>query len=649
MSRLNLRIIKTLLALTGAFAFTGCSGVSSSSQAHNPGSNTAGALVLSPSSLSFGNVALGSSSSLTGTLSATNADVTVSSAAWSGSGYSVTGITFPAVVAPGKSTSYTVTFAPPTSGTSSGGISFVSDASDSSVIEPLTGVGTQIAPPLALVGTLPFNTGFNSQGRIPATSRTLDFGSCRIWGSTAAHGNLIWSLLDTSTGTSSGQTNYSNLSYLDSYLASVYTAAGSSIPCIMVLGQTPANASGSSDANCVDPTDYVAGSCHPPQDLNSDGTGANLWWRNWIAALATHFTASGYSSTHAVPLYFEIWNEVDKANPTITPTSNTCDGCFYIGTYDQLQRMAEDAHCILKGLGTDTIKSNANETCSHVWSTVNSVTVTGALYPTAEIVLPSSHAYDSTGVCITSIMLYNGTTSCTPKTGSSATKGGLAAVTDIVNTHVKTCEQVPCTVTSPNTMESQLISSINLLRGVLKSSELAKPIWIDEGGYSESGWPSSPAIYSDPQMEQAFILRNWLVGLSNGIGLIDNYLYDISNKLCPSCNGTFSSLPLAGWNTTYSWLSGMAFGSVIGGVPTPNSGCTVTNHLWWCVMTDNTNNYVIAWRDDQTCSGGTCNTVSLTLPSTCSSPTQWTDVNGNVTSGASTVLGAQPILIKSCM
>lgn len=69
--------------------------------------------------------------------------MTVSSASWSGAGYSVTGITFPVTVPAGKSTNYTVTFTPPASGTSSGGVTFLSDASNSSLSQSFSGDGTQ--------------------------------------------------------------------------------------------------------------------------------------------------------------------------------------------------------------------------------------------------------------------------------------------------------------------------------------------------------------------------------------------------------------------------------------------------------------------------------------------------------------------------
>lgn len=131
-----------MFALTSLCTLLGCSGVSSGSNAQTQG-NSAGALAVSPSTLAFGNVTVGGSSSLTGTLSATNADVVVSSADWNGSGYSVSGITFPVTVAAGKSANYTVTFTPPAAGSSSGSISFASNASDASLTQSLSGDGTQ--------------------------------------------------------------------------------------------------------------------------------------------------------------------------------------------------------------------------------------------------------------------------------------------------------------------------------------------------------------------------------------------------------------------------------------------------------------------------------------------------------------------------
>jgi len=142
--RLRWSSVAAVFVLASLCTLVGCSGVSSGSNAQTPSQgNTAGALAVSPSTLAFGNVTVGGSSSLTGTLSATNADVVVSSADWNGSGYSVTGITFPVTVAAGKSANYTVTFTPPAAGSSSGSISFASNASDASLTQSLSGDGTQ--------------------------------------------------------------------------------------------------------------------------------------------------------------------------------------------------------------------------------------------------------------------------------------------------------------------------------------------------------------------------------------------------------------------------------------------------------------------------------------------------------------------------
>jgi hypothetical protein len=141
-NRPRLRLAGTLLALVCVLALAGCAGVSAGSNTQPPPPTT-GALAVSPATLNFGNVAVGSTSSLAGTLSASTADVTVSSASWSGSGYSVSGVTFPMSVAAGQSAQYTVTFTPAAAGSSPGSISFVSNASDSSLKQSFSGAGTQ--------------------------------------------------------------------------------------------------------------------------------------------------------------------------------------------------------------------------------------------------------------------------------------------------------------------------------------------------------------------------------------------------------------------------------------------------------------------------------------------------------------------------
>jgi hypothetical protein len=102
----------------------------------------AGTLAVSPTSLSFGNVTVGSSSSLNGSLTASGAAVTVQPANDSNSEFVLSGISLPATIPAGQSATFTVTFTPQSSGATSASLSFPSNASNSPTVQTLTGTGT---------------------------------------------------------------------------------------------------------------------------------------------------------------------------------------------------------------------------------------------------------------------------------------------------------------------------------------------------------------------------------------------------------------------------------------------------------------------------------------------------------------------------
>ena len=104
----------------------------------------AGQLSLAPTSLSFGNVTVGASLGKSGTLTATGASVTVSSASLNSPEFALSGISLPLTIAAGNSAPFTVTFAPQASGTASANLSFASNASNTPTLQTLTGIG--IAP-----------------------------------------------------------------------------------------------------------------------------------------------------------------------------------------------------------------------------------------------------------------------------------------------------------------------------------------------------------------------------------------------------------------------------------------------------------------------------------------------------------------------
>jgi hypothetical protein len=144
LAKFRLRLVACVLAAALSLALAGCAGVSSANQPP-PTKQNGGAsqLVVNPPTMNFGNVAVGSNSSQKGTLTAGSSDITVSSAAWNGQGYSLSGITFPVTVPATQSIPFTVNFDPQSAGSAPGSIAFQSDAMNSPTTEVLAGSGMQ--------------------------------------------------------------------------------------------------------------------------------------------------------------------------------------------------------------------------------------------------------------------------------------------------------------------------------------------------------------------------------------------------------------------------------------------------------------------------------------------------------------------------
>src|SRR5208282_4068108 len=103
---------------------------------------TQGTLTANPTSLAFGNVQDGTSSSLSETLTNTGgSSLTISAATASGTGFSLSGLTAPVTLNAGQSTSFTVLFSPATSGAASGSVSITSNGSNPNLTIPLSGTG----------------------------------------------------------------------------------------------------------------------------------------------------------------------------------------------------------------------------------------------------------------------------------------------------------------------------------------------------------------------------------------------------------------------------------------------------------------------------------------------------------------------------
>jgi len=114
-------------------------------------------LTASPSSLSFGTVTTGSSGTQSVTLANTgNSSASLSQISASGAGFSATGFVLPLTLAAGQSTSFSVTFAPATTGSLSGSVTVTSNATNSPLAISLSGSG---AAPVSHSVTLDWTPG----------------------------------------------------------------------------------------------------------------------------------------------------------------------------------------------------------------------------------------------------------------------------------------------------------------------------------------------------------------------------------------------------------------------------------------------------------------------------------------------------------
>jgi hypothetical protein len=136
------------------------------------GSQTAGTLSPSPASLDFGSVQVGGNQTLPETLTNSGGStVTVTQVNPTGTGFSVSGLSLPLVLAAGQNQPFNVTFTPSSSGSSSGNLAIVSDASNSSLNVALSGNG--LAPGALTAGPSSLSFGNVQVGNNLQLSETL--------------------------------------------------------------------------------------------------------------------------------------------------------------------------------------------------------------------------------------------------------------------------------------------------------------------------------------------------------------------------------------------------------------------------------------------------------------------------------------------
>src|SRR5437667_2751478 len=206
---------KTSGSVTGKISVVYDRSSSTMSVAVSGTGSTAGNLAVSPSALSFGNVIVGSSKSMSASLSASGASVTVSSATVNNSEFSLSGVTFPFTIAAGKSASFTVKLEPQASGSTSASLAFKSNATTSTTVESLSGSGAVSTHSVALTWSpVSSISGYNiyrgtqSGGPYSRINSVLDVGTS--FTDTAVQAGYTYYYVTTAVNASGVQSNYSN-------------------------------------------------------------------------------------------------------------------------------------------------------------------------------------------------------------------------------------------------------------------------------------------------------------------------------------------------------------------------------------------------------------------------------------------------------
>ena len=154
---------------------------------------SAGILSANPTSNSFGSVQVGSSASqYQSVTNSGGSNVNISQANVSGSGFSISGLSLPITLTPGQSYTFSTVFAPTSSGTASGSIIMVSDASNSNLSIALSGTATASGQLLLSPATLDF--GSITVGQNKSLTATLSASGSSVTVSSASTSNPEFSL-----------------------------------------------------------------------------------------------------------------------------------------------------------------------------------------------------------------------------------------------------------------------------------------------------------------------------------------------------------------------------------------------------------------------------------------------------------------------
>jgi len=353
----------------------------------------------------------------------------------------------------------------------------------------------------------------------------IPFGALRLWDT-----DTRWQNLEQAQGVY-------NFSCLGPYLQTALARGVTEV--ILTLSSTPQWASSNPTYSNCDYSWFALGDCAPPYDLNSDGTGADQLWRDYIYNLSVYL--SQLPPTYHPVTAFEMWNEFSRGPGGGTCTEGPTSPEAWQGTCAQLVRMVQDANCILTGAtmtitatGTGCTPGSMNEPKIGLQKQARILTpnvvpqlpdypllgtylaTTGALTQVQGVAV---HAYSFQGL---------GTTSPVPYIGGQAS------------------------------LPSQWANVVSVLPG----AAFGLPVWSTEGS-----WGSTSTNLPDANMDEGFVAQYYFVGWSAGFR--EMYWYAVNNSYgtlinqngLRGCVETVTglgcpTLAATGWTQTYNWMVG---------------------------------------------------------------------------------------------
>jgi Abnormal spindle-like microcephaly-assoc'd, ASPM-SPD-2-Hydin len=245
-----------------------------------------------PGSVSFGTVTVGQTNSQTITLSNPgSANLNVTQFAGPGTGFGLTGLALPLTLAPGKSTTFTLSFTPTSGTSSSSSLTLVSNAPNSPTTIPLSGTG--LSPVLQLT---------------PSTT-SLSFGSETL------NASATQSVTLTNTGNAAVSISQVNVT------GTGFTLNGSAPLLTLSAGQTasfsvtftPTVAGSASGSASV-----VSTAANSPLSISLSGSGAQ-----------PHFVSLAWSETSSGVVGYNVYSNTQPSGPAVKLTSTPVDTTAY--------------------------------------------------------------------------------------------------------------------------------------------------------------------------------------------------------------------------------------------------------------------------------------------------------------------------------